>query len=484
MCQYVMPMEEAKPILGSSPQAIYILDYLDNLGAQTAIIEHNYTDRDYIIDYSKFFSRAHETFDRFTQRIHFFTMCFTQSEFELWILKNNMLCSDSDSVQWISKLNDNYAGFCIIKPLKDEYGSIIFGRTLLTPPKHQSDIYEGTFYIQKKYTINLFGIPLSINALPFQVQDTAVAACATTALWVANNKLQELYGTPQLSPVEITEIAINFMEKSRNFPSQGLTIVEMLNFFRKINLDCDVININYMKSLIDNNEISNLIKDKQEVYLKTIVPDAIKAFLCAGNPIIAGIKLLKHDRGLIEDEDFHSVVICGYHQDDHGVIDTLYVHDDQIGPYSPVKCASKDGSFLVWNCKWQDYYDIDKVELDLLIIPLYSKIRYSFNRMHLVISDLREEYSVFKLDFYLYKLQDYKKYILDIPLKEKIEFLKCPLPRFLWVIRSYARDYHLRDTIIDATSHYRRPIYEINYFKSVCTPIKLQIKKEAEPPPS
>jgi len=54
-------------------------------------------------------------------------------------------------------------------------------------------------------TSHLFGIPLQINTLPFQEQDSVVAACATSALWTVFHGSGYLLQHTIPSPVEITK---------------------------------------------------------------------------------------------------------------------------------------------------------------------------------------------------------------------------------------------------------------------------------------
>ena len=49
----------------------YIFRYLDGK-CKTVLIEKEYIDKDYLIDYSLFYSRAFQEVPRFTQRIHYF----------------------------------------------------------------------------------------------------------------------------------------------------------------------------------------------------------------------------------------------------------------------------------------------------------------------------------------------------------------------------------------------------------------------------
>jgi hypothetical protein len=58
--------------LGDSRQGKYLIKYLRLLNANTCVFEDRYIDKDYMIDYQKFYSRAFGDDGKFTKRIHFF----------------------------------------------------------------------------------------------------------------------------------------------------------------------------------------------------------------------------------------------------------------------------------------------------------------------------------------------------------------------------------------------------------------------------
>lgn len=62
----------------SSHQGRYLFHYLKNLSAnaKTCVLEEKYIDKDYMIDYQKFYSRSFEEHNNFTKRIPFFQRIF------------------------------------------------------------------------------------------------------------------------------------------------------------------------------------------------------------------------------------------------------------------------------------------------------------------------------------------------------------------------------------------------------------------------
>jgi hypothetical protein len=242
-------------------------------------------------------------------------------------------------------------GSVVIKPVPNKLNQPLIGKTLLShfPNKDGNEQRE---YLWSDNESSIYGIPFRVKTLPFQAQDQAVYACATISLWTVNNKIKDLFSTPHLSPIEITNRAIKAIEENKSFPSSGLTSKQMFAFFRSIELDCEYINIKYMKEIITEDKFSKTAKDKYREKLNKIAPDTIKAFMHAKIPIIATLIIRKNNNNRIELEDYHTVIISGYKHDIKGKVTKLYIHDDQIGPYCRTTDMSGDGSFLKWKSEW------------------------------------------------------------------------------------------------------------------------------------
>ncbi len=56
----------------------YLDDYLTFLGAAVILVEHPYTDRDYLEDYVAYYARCHASYERRCARLHFFSSKFDQ----------------------------------------------------------------------------------------------------------------------------------------------------------------------------------------------------------------------------------------------------------------------------------------------------------------------------------------------------------------------------------------------------------------------
>ena len=570
--------DKLKSHIGASSQADYLLRYLKDLKTKTCVIEDKYIDKDYMIDYQKFYSRSFEEISKYTKRIHFFEKSFSAVEFK-------KILNGKEA----KGLCRSYLGFTVIKKIP-YYDNSLVGRTLLKtyPPR----VNNGKrYFVSTSENISLFGIPLSLKSLPFQVQDRGVSACATIALWSALNPLTDTFGIVSRSPAEITEVATSYPTVFRNFPSSGLTEIQMMNYIKSTGLDVETIGIKKNLSVI-NEDIKRLIEEEKQRLKsiamkktkhgiingvkidnikiddvidirKEIISAPVKAYTNAKLPIIASIMLksgylfsfsdiakekevqellnrlralghsdlaeiidgakyskkgrkiritknneriatlkieedlcyLEWDNheleiGVVKKEDDklniykrssheegHAVVISGYRCDNDRNLNELYVHDDQIGPFSRVKF---DTNFN-WINDWVTEHHYDKVELINLFIPVYHKLRLCFSSIFLVylkkrircnLFTLLHSPSKFDVEIFLTQIQDYKRSLFegkidgfDVSVKDKEKILTAFLPRFLWVVRTYIDNEPYMDELYDGVSIKTRKLKDVRYLE-------------------
>lgn len=65
----IIPFRRVHEEMGNSLQSQYLCRYLIPLHVKTVIVEYNYIDKDYLLDYSFFYSRSFESHERFTTPI-------------------------------------------------------------------------------------------------------------------------------------------------------------------------------------------------------------------------------------------------------------------------------------------------------------------------------------------------------------------------------------------------------------------------------
>jgi len=346
----------------------YLKDYFNALEAKTIFIENDYIDRDFLEDFAGYYVRCFTPYRRKCFRFHFFSMSFSQGDFEALLKGTGGLLSQEN-------LQNTYLGFTVIKPLPQT----IIGRTCLKTYPGDGRRYFPTV---RCYNPNLFGIPLKIDTLAFQEQDQVVAACATSALWSVFQKTGKLFSHPIPSPVEITNTASIFAPlETRILPNKGLSVYQMTHAIRSVKLE------------------PFLVKAQNEHVLKS----TLYAYLNGQIPLLMGIDLVDtSDNNKIWGK--HAVAITGYSLGNKTAIqygstgillkasriDKIYVHDDQVGPFARMIF---DNVSLVLNgtpvnsisTSWIGRNGVIgsvRAIPDNILAPLYHKIRIPFNVIH------------------------------------------------------------------------------------------------------
>lgn len=401
-------------------RAKYLLGYLTDIGAKTIVVENEYTDGDYLEDFASYYVRCHERYDRRCKRLHFFSAKITAE-----ILR--ALCLNTAEPAVSASFVSSYLGFVVARPLP----SAIVGRTLLKtyPP----DAGRRQYTVLRRYPANLFGIQLEIESLPYQEQDSVLAACATVSLWCAFHKTAELFGTPAPRPAAITRAANRFGHRGRPVPSHGLRIEEMCHAVSDVGLEPE------------------LVECQGHVPLVSLA----YAHLRMGLPVILVLR--------IESRGLHAITLTGFSRLKTRVhkqevvggaacipmvglrINEFYGHDDQIGPFAKIVVGrSASGPPVVFTGSWVDEATGKPLQLEPIaaLIPVYNKIRVTFldvqewlTRLNavlgIVVSDPAEN---MEWDVALVLSNAFKSETLVSSLSAEMRqhLLFSPQPRFLW----------------------------------------------------
>jgi len=341
-------------------------------------------------------------------------MDFASTDLKSWLIDRNSEAHHD--------LQRSYLGFVVIKPVKGEDGTPIIGRTVLKTPRPDE---EGRCrFATSAHLVSLAGLPLQVEGMPFQVQDRSVGACAQIALWSAIQPAAHIFGIHTYSPAEITRISSQFPSETRVFPAGGLNISQMITFLRSIGLEVEV--------------IRGLNTD--------IASTAIKAYIESDISPIATLQLTRPD-----ETEFHAVAIAGYACDSSGRLERIYIHDDQMSPYTAVTQTDTGDSPVTWNTPWSD--EGYTTHLVKLLIPVYHKIRLDFYNAYARHTSARESLSPdARTELYLKTVQDYKKFLLSQRIADKDNVLTLHLPRFLWVIRVLMGEKPSYDSVYDGTT--------------------------------
>ena len=382
---------------------------------------------------------------------HFFSL----PEVELKATLKDLRTSASDGKTYRDRCaefsEEHYLGFSVIKPLP----GCPVGRTVLRCfPRYRDRNYERRFECACTYRAHLLGVRLTIRGLAFQQQDLGVSACATTALWSALQRAQELEEGAPATPAQITMRATQYTLVGRAMPSEGLSLDQMCQAVRSLG---------YAPNLFraDNFEVARAL--------------LYSAVLSGISPVL----LIERDK-----ESHHAVATVGMKvrrrrrtsidhviDDRTGDLAAVYIHDDRYGPYLRAQIAKRRGHLLL-KIPLRDSEPPKTWYLTHILIPMHVKVRMSFAEIRKVgieitkdvhayrESVLQAESSLTSWDSWITRSHRYLEELIAgehrVP-ERLVERLArtVPLSRYLGVVRVQADDLDPMHFLLDTTTTQR-----------------------------
>jgi len=402
------------------------------------ILEGNYIDAHYLDEYSHYFSKCFNKYPRDCSRVHFFCKSkLTHDSFK------RILESNEPPESKAAKLGD-YLGYLVIRPLPETF----IAKVCLKPYDQEINNKLGVIRstIKKRYSVSLFGIPLSVETVAFQEQDHVLSACATSSLWsfFHAHKCISLNNVP--SAFEITRSAFPVVpELESPFPSNGLSAEMICRSIRESRLEARPIKV-CGNEMVEKSQ-SCIELDLNYLYFQ----EEVYAYLAADFPIIMGVNL--------NGKGFHAVTILGYGYCDGGNADAksikggadpigadisswnslnskahkisrLYVHDDRTGPFTRLLLSDKH--WLLYLDRNSPSPEPEVYTPENLILGVHPKIRIHYPKIRMSCVQLRRRIIIELLrqrDIYA-KLQNSK---LTLALTLAIEAMDS----IEWDIRIY-----------------------------------------------
>lgn len=342
-------------------------------------------------------------------------------------------------------LQKHYLGFVVVRPIPFTF----VGRTCLkiydpVDPKTSSKRHYPT---TRPSVVHLCGVELQVDTLAFQEQDSVAAACASSALWSALQSTAMLFQHSIPSPVEITRLATRHLPlETRVFPNKGLNAIQMADAVRAVGLEPLSLPVISSKMLV------------RITY----------AYLRGKIPIIFILKSSMPGRRV----SWHAIAITGFNYPDGAkitgcwdealmspdVIEKLYAHDDQIGPFA--RCLVKSDNIVELPVEGLSVsYRVENV-----LIPLHRQIRIHFDDinlglvqpLHYLFAEISEiaRISPVSWEIYLDTSSNIKKDLLKTygTANDEIwRFLSLNLPRFIWRVGVRTGNSKCFEVLIDAT---------------------------------
>jgi hypothetical protein len=440
---------------------LYFKHYFDHLKAATILVENDYVDRDFMEDYAGYYARCFGKYDSSCTRLHFFSRSFTARQFSFTLTGRGQTLSETD-------LKKSYLGFVVVKKLPKTF----IGRTCLRT--YGSDNDRRWYPALRRYQVGLYGLELSVDeTLGFQEQDKGVAACATSALWAVFQGTGKLFQHAIPSPVEITRMATQIpdLDVPGTFPSRGLTGRQEISAIRQLGLEAE--------HTAAQNEFN--------------LAGSVYAYLRAGIPLLLRVSLydISH-KPHAKNMGGHAIAVTGFSLGRDKLltfgpqkfrlrstlINKLYGHDDQVGPFARMeldglKVSEKiNRQTVAWNSlstSWRgDDGKLGSVRAvpRFLLVPLYPKIRIRFEFIRHIIMKFDEFArqliqmqklklpSTFEWDIYLTTVNKLKA---DLRTDSWLSYssrklaLLQNMPRFIWRARAVFEDRPYLEILFDAT---------------------------------
>ena len=437
----------------------------DGLNVKFYLIEDKYISKNYLTDFSYYYSTCFSDYKNKCTRIHLFTFSIDNKDSFIEELEKGIIRENKTSKTFWEK---NYLGFIVVNPIPNTF----IGFTLLRTYNHNHLNNNREFWGTKNYQVHLFGKVIELNTLAFHEQDTNVGACATISIWTVFQVASEDYHVNQKSPFEITKDAglINF-NGQRMIPNNGLVPSAMCTAITKNNLETEV---------VDFWELNEKNKTNFNKYIKKW----IYAYSTLKLPLIL-IMDVPYACGIDEDNFVgHAISVCGYSMGENHIrinrkniihksdrIEKIFAHDDQFGPFVKIEFFNRNKLITPWS---DILNNKNKAVLKALIIPVYPQIKISLKNIESIVINLDvilklnliiEKDFLFQWSTKLYFSEDYKvklknKERFDFVSKEKDayqKFIFCSqsFPKYIWVstvsLKNKNKEIELISFIFDAT---------------------------------
>ena len=356
----------------NTDQGRYLKRYLEGLDVKKILIEPNYFDRDYLSEFSAFYSISVHGYKNICQRIHFFSNESINRE----LFKE----ATGGNEKAIQTLSDSYLGFCVLRPIYARLGKTVlkwYGN------KEQN---SRRIPVKREYKCHVAGVQLKIEGLAWQQQDAGVGACATIALWSAlqSSAFDDFHAIP--TTAEITRLANKTASLgSRTFPSKSLTYFQLYEAIKELGLS----------PMVQNGD---LILDKQKYFTKEQFMSSIASYIRSGYPVIILGRLRINDRHVGN----HAVCTVGFRDRfdplafsktitlEDSLSEILYIHDDNIGPNARFKIIQELKNGIRYSVlhlkapKYSQFTETNDYQIipDTLVIATHNELRASPDQLY------------------------------------------------------------------------------------------------------
>lgn len=420
--------------------------------ARSAVVEHEYIDKDYRSAYSGFYSKKFSRLPSRAKRIHFFDVPLRKAD--LFALEGLAARLDriagSGETDRCPGTTPGFLGTIVLRPT--EYSRI--GRTLLDPRKLNIGSGRGAQGCLARYRLHIMGHDLDVMAFPHQSQDTQLHSCAETALWSQFRYLSQRYHLyPERYPYDIALLNTD-LSRGRTIPTRGLTLLQVASVIGEFGLDA----VMYYRDNLpvrDDQDRRDEWARRDPADRREAIQRLLTCYIDSGMPPIVGVP-------------GHAVVATGLAwaprlRDRHGKglvlasdqVAAVIVNDDNHPPYRYLNHE-----------KGELRYSFD--DIDALAVPLPSKVFLVAEEAEEIAADLVSQLGPpegFESKWggclvrrvVCTSSNNYKSFRQQHRDAVAEQILVQPLPHFVWLVEYYPRKLWTRrrailEVALDATA--------------------------------
>ena len=336
-----------------------IFELMGKEGCTDIIVEDRYIDKEYLDEFSHYYSTVFKNYEKCCVRLHFFKDN----------IRKNVFGFDDDNVKFLfdrsytEQIQDKYLGFCVVRPLERNRVS----RTVIKP--YVENYNEEFILSQSEATVNLNGTNLKAQGMPFLQQDAQSGVCANASLVMLSQYMHEKHKYQTCTAPEATIMANDYFGFQRAFPNKGLRIDQIVGV---------LIRLGY--SPVAYSAPGNMTSPQREnlkkivyYYLESELPVILIVQLGGGS--LHSCLVIGHDYKVA------NTAVISLPRRNSDFIQHFFLHDDQLGPYlkMPIRpgdvktsnyLSNKDQS--VFNQFYSTPYSFENVVA--AIVPIHKKI--------------------------------------------------------------------------------------------------------------
>jgi hypothetical protein len=295
-----------------------VIEILRQLKAQTAVVQKNVQDPDFLAEYAVYYSRWTSNVPKYCDRIHFFS--------ESPVSKDVL-----EVIDQMAGIQGSYLGFVTLRPISMSP----LAASILKP---SVDAVPSYLLSNDVFVVNLAGRQFSVNGTPFMQQDNAVGACAQASIWMALRTLRKKAGQAAFNPAQITDAATKYTVVGRVLPNRaGLTLQQVTEAIRTSGYAPHVLPVRQLNEPISE-QVVDRIKSELYPYVESGIPVLLLLFPNIGEG--HAVVVIGHGWNSAPTRLINNISIDPFNDgnlvkliDAASWVEPYIIHNDNSGPY-------------------------------------------------------------------------------------------------------------------------------------------------------